>query len=135
MLTHGILPFSKSYREIESTWPIAKCREIKSFDKWYYIVICERLCVSFSSEMKAINVFPKHILKLKAHDKSIQARKKLFCQAIVKNFVKVSDQNWKQVEARNQITQRIGTPANFMLPWYFFTDWLFCRYIYAEPAE
>ena len=45
------------------------------------------LCVSFSSKSKAINVFPKHILKLKARDQSIQARKKLFCHVIVKNYL------------------------------------------------
>ena len=45
------------------------------------------LCVSFSSKSKAANVFPKHILKLKAHDQSIQARKKLFCCVTVKNYL------------------------------------------------
>ena len=44
---HGILPFSKSYRENESTWSIAKWRRRKSFDTWYYIVTCATLCVSF----------------------------------------------------------------------------------------
>ena len=43
------------------------------------------LCVSFYSNSKATNVFPKHILKSKARDQSIQARKKLFCHAIIKN--------------------------------------------------
>ena len=57
---HGILPFSKSYTETESTWPTAKCRRRKSFDTWYYIVICATLCVRFSSKSKATNVFPKH---------------------------------------------------------------------------
>ena len=38
-----------------------------------YIVICATLCVSFSSKLKATNVFPKHVLKLKARDQSIQA--------------------------------------------------------------
>ena len=32
------------------------------------------------------NVFPKHILKSKACDKIIQARKTLFCHVIVKNY-------------------------------------------------
>ena len=84
---HGILPFSKSYPEIESTWPTAKCRGRKSFDTWYYIVTCATLCVHFSLKSKAINIFPKHILKLKACDQSIQARKKLFCHVIVKNYL------------------------------------------------
>ena len=45
------------------------------------------LCVSFSSKSKASNVFPKNILKSKAHDKSIQARKKIFCHLIVKTYL------------------------------------------------
>ena len=40
---------------------------------------CATLCVSFSSKSKVTNVFPKHSLKSKARDQSIQARKKLFC--------------------------------------------------------
>ena len=43
------------------------------------------LCVSFSSKSKATNVLTKDILKSKARDKSVQARKKLFCHVIVKN--------------------------------------------------
>ena len=90
---HSILPFSKSYPEIESNSPTAKCRGRKSFDTWYYIVTCATLCVNFSLKSKAINIFPKHILKLKACDQSIQARKKLFCHVIIKNYLcKVS---WK----------------------------------------
>ena len=45
------------------------------------IVICATLCVNFSSKLKATNVFPKHILKLKARDKLFQARKTLFCDS------------------------------------------------------
>ena len=74
----GILPFSKSYPEIESIWPTAKWKARKSFDLWYYKVTCVSLCESFSSKSKAINVFPKHILKLKTHDQSIQAGKFFF---------------------------------------------------------
>ena len=84
---NGILPFSKSYPKIESLWWTAKCRERKSFDTRYYIVVCATLCVSFSSKLKATNVFPKHILKSKPRDQSIQARKKLFCHVIVKNYL------------------------------------------------
>ena len=90
---HSILPFSKSYPEIGSAWPTVKCRGRKSFDTWYYIVTCATLCVSFSSKSKAINVFPKHILKSKARDQSIQARKKLFCHVIVKNYLRYV--SWK----------------------------------------
>ena len=67
-------------------WLTARCRRRKSFDTWYNIVICATLCVSFSSNSKTTNVFPKHILKSKACDQSIQARKKLFCHVIVKNY-------------------------------------------------
>ena len=90
---YGILPFSKSYPEIESTWPTAKSRERKSFDPLYYIVTCAMLCVSFSLKSKAINIFPKHILKSKACNQSIQVRKKLFCQVIVKNHL--CNVSWK----------------------------------------
>ena len=83
---HDNLPFSKSYPEIESTWPTEKCRGRKSFDTLYYIVTCARLCASFSSKSKAI-VFQKHILKSKTRDQSIQARKNLYCPVIVKNYL------------------------------------------------
>ena len=78
---------SRSYLEIESTWPTAKCRGRKSFDTWYYIVTCATLCVNFSSKSKAINVFSKHILKSKARDQSNQARKKLICHVMVKYYL------------------------------------------------
>ena len=52
------------------------------------IVTCATLCVSFSSKSKATNVFPKHILKSKARDQSVQARKKLFCHVILKNYLR-----------------------------------------------
>ena len=65
----------------------------KSFNTWYYIVTCGTFCVSFSSKSKAINVFPKHILKSKARDQSIHASKKLFCHAIVKNYL--CNVSWK----------------------------------------
>ena len=68
-------------------WSTAKCNRRKSSDTWYYIVICATLCISFSSKSKATNVFPKHILKSKARDKSIQVRKKLLCHVIVKNYL------------------------------------------------
>ena len=65
------------------------------------VVTFAALCVSFPSKSKSSNVFPKDILKLKALDLSIQARKKLF-------------QKRKQVEARNQ---RTDTPGDFTVPW------------------
>ena len=52
------------------------------------------LCESFSSKSKATNVSPKHtnvfskhILKSKARDQLIQARKKLSCHVIVNNYL------------------------------------------------
>ena len=48
------------------------------------IVICATLRVRFSSKLKAINIFPKHIVKSEALGQSTQARKKLFCHVIVK---------------------------------------------------
>ena len=88
---HHHVPFSKSYPETESTRPTAKCRGRNSSDTWYYIVtlckFCVMLCVSFSLKSKAINVFPKHILKSKAGDQSNHARNKLFCQVMVKKYL------------------------------------------------
>ena len=81
---HGILPFSKSYPEIESTWLTAKCKRRKFFDTWYYIVTFATFCACFSSKSKA-TVFPKHILKSRERDQSLQARKKLYCRVIVTN--------------------------------------------------
>ena len=56
---------------------------------WHMILhsfLCNALC-KFSSKPKAINVFPKHILKSKAHDKVTQARKKMICHVILKNYL------------------------------------------------
>ena len=41
----------------------------------------------FSPNRKLTNVFPNPILKPKAHDQLILARKKLFCHPIVKNYL------------------------------------------------
>ena len=60
-------------------------------------VTCATLCVSFSSKSEVNNVFPKHILKSKARDQSIQESKKLLSrdnkELFVQRFVKVFDQN------------------------------------------
>ena len=84
---HDTIPFFKSYPEIESTWPTAECRGRKPFDTWYYIVTCAALYVSFPSKSKAINIFPKHIMKSKARDQSIQVTNKLFCLVIVNKYL------------------------------------------------
>ena len=68
-------------------WSSAKCKRRKSFDTWYNIVICATLCINFSLKLKATNVSPKKILKSNTLDKIIQARKKLFCHVIVKNYL------------------------------------------------
>ena len=51
---------------------------------WHLILhshLCNALCKFY------IKIFPKHILKPKVRDQSIQARKKLFCHVIVQNCV------------------------------------------------
>ena len=60
LLTHH-LPFSKSFPEIAS-------KPRKSFDTWYYIVMCATFCVCFHQNH---NVFPKYILESKARDQVI----------------------------------------------------------------
>ena len=50
------------------------------------------LC-KFSWKLKAINVFPKHILKSNALDQSIHTSKKLFCHVIVRNYL--CNVSWK----------------------------------------
>ena len=103
-----MLPFSKLYREIDSTWSTAKCRGRKTFDPWYYIVTCAQLCVSFLSKLEGINVFPKHILKSKAYDQSIHSSKEEIVlsrdnkELFVQRFVKVFDENWKHMEAKSK---------------------------------
>ena len=96
----------------DGTWSNAKCRRRKSSNTWYYIVICATLCVSFSSKLKATNVFPKHILNSKARDRLIQASKKLLCHVIVNNylcnvlckFLMKSESTWKY-EIKEQAPQ------------------------------
>ena len=84
MLTHGILPFSKSYHEIESTWSVAKCRGRKSFDTWCYIVFYQLSChVSFYPNQKQLMFFQNIFWNWK----SVHARKKMFCHVSVKNYL------------------------------------------------
>ena len=78
---------SSVFQIIPWNWSTAKCRRRKSSDTWYYIVVCARLFVSFSPKSKATNAFPNHILKSKARDELIQARKKLLWHVIVKNYM------------------------------------------------
>ena len=78
---------------------------------WYYIVVCATLCVSFSSKFKA-TIFPKDIQKSKASDKSIQARKKLFCH-LVNNYlwnvlcmflIKIESTYWCKIKGQDTQT-------------------------------
>ena len=66
---------SSAFQIMSRNWSTAKCRRRKSSDTRDYIVISATLFVNFSLKSKATNVFPKYILKSKACDKSIQARK------------------------------------------------------------
>ena len=110
----GILPLCKSYPEIESIWPTTKWKARKSFEMWYYIVTRVSLCVSFSSKSKAINVFPKHILKSKARDQSIQATKKLFCHVIVQNY-SPNVAFWSKLKARGGAKSKNRDPSSLYL--------------------
>ena len=92
---HSILLFFKSYPEIESTWPTAKCRRIKSFNSWYYIVTCAMFCVSFSSKSKAINVFPKHS-EIKSMWPINSSKEEMILSCEVKNYL--SNVLWKFCE-------------------------------------
>ena len=68
--------FANRYTGKSSNLILAKVYSLK-------VVTFAALCVSFPSKSKAI-VSPKHVLKLKALDQSIEERKKLFCHAIGK---------------------------------------------------
>ena len=78
---------------------------------WYYIVVCATLCVSFSSKLKA-TIFPKDIQKSKASDKSIQARKKLFCHLVnnylwnvlCKFLIKIESTYWCKIKEQDTRT-------------------------------
>ena len=78
------------------------------------MVICAMHCVYFSSKSKATNIFPKHILKLKAQDQSIQPRKKLFCSMIVKNYLcNVLCKFLIKMEARGGVKSKKRHPSYF----------------------
>ena len=122
---HGILPFSKSFPEIESTWPTAKCKGRKSFDKLYYIITCATLCVNFSSKSNTINVFPKHILKSKARNQSIQARNKFFYHVIVDIIICATfrESFWSKLKARGGAKSKNRHPS-----------WLSCTVVGLSQA-
>ena len=112
---YDILPFSKSYPEIESTRATAKCRGRKSFDTWHYIVTCATtLCVSFSSKSKAFNVFQnifwnqKHVT-INSSKEEITCHVIVFCAAFPKIF-------WSKLKARGGVNLK-----NRHLSWLYCT--------------
>ena len=62
-----------------------KCRVLTHYILYSYL--CNTLCKLFIKIESNYNDFPKYILKLKAHDKSIEARKKLYCHVTVSNYL------------------------------------------------
>ena len=81
---------SSIFQIIPWSWKPLMNRKVQGKKVFWHMKLYSSLCnisVSFSSKLKATNVVPKHILKSKARDESIQARKKLFCLVIVKNYL------------------------------------------------
>ena len=121
----GILPFSKSYPETESTWPTAKCRGRMYFDTWYCTVICATLDIKIGSTYIFWNWkhIPKDILKSKVRDQSIKATKKLFYHVIIKNYL--YNVSWRfliKTNARRGVKSKNRHPS-----------WLYCTVI--GPSE
>ena len=70
------------------------------------------------------NVFSKHILKSKAHDQSIQAKKKLFCHVILKKYLcNVSWNIWSKSKARGGVKSKNRHPS-----------WLYCTVVGLSEA-
>ena len=89
---NGILPFFKSYREIESTWSTAKCSLLKVF--WnviLYSYLCKTLCKFFIKI--GSNCFSKTYSEIESMWPTIQTMKKLFRHVIVKNYL--CNVSWK----------------------------------------
>ena len=80
---HGILPFSKSCPEVDQPQSAGE----ESLLTRDITLSFMQHCAIFPLKLKSTNVFPKNILKSKACDKSIPARKKFFCHVIVKNYL------------------------------------------------
>ena len=77
------------FQIIFCNWKHLINRKVQAKKVFWYMILHSyaTLCVSFSSKSKATNVFPKHILELKARDKSIQSSKKLICHGIINNYL------------------------------------------------
>ena len=86
----GFSPLRFVFQIIPWSWKHLTNRKVNGKKVFWQVILhssCAMFCVSFSSKLKAINVFPKHILKSKTCDQSNRARKKLFCHVIVKNYL------------------------------------------------
>ena len=106
------------------------------------------LCVSFSLKSKAINVFPKHILKSKAGDQSNHVRKKLFCHVMVKKYLSnvllkilnKIESTWRR-EIKEQAPQltllyRSGTVRTALEPIFKkIADFQTCNFIQKRPKH
>ena len=81
---------SHDFQIIPWNWKHLTNRKVQGIKVFGHVILhsylCNALC-RFSSKSKAINAFPKQILKSKARDQSIQATKKSFCQVIVTNYL------------------------------------------------
>ena len=99
-------------------------KKVFSYVILYYIVLCSTICVSFPSKSEATTVFPKHILKSKARDQSIQARKKVFCHVIVKNiYATFRVSFWPKSKARGGSKLKDRHPS-----------WLYCTMVRLSEA-
>ena len=74
-------------------WKHLTNRKVQGKKVFWHVILQSCAFVCFSSKSKAINIFSKHILKSKARDLSIQAKKKLFCHVIVRNYL--CNVSWK----------------------------------------
>ena len=84
---------SSVFQIIPWNWKHLTNRKVQGKKVFWHVILQSCAFVCFSSKSKAINIFPKHILKLKARDLSIQAKKKLFCHVIVRNYL--CNVSWK----------------------------------------
>ena len=82
--------YSSVFQIIAWNWKHLIKRKVQAKKVFWHVVLhsylCNALC-NFLSKLKAANGFQKHILKSKARDQLIQARKKLFYHVMVKNVL------------------------------------------------
>ena len=107
------------------SWNLIWNHKVYAQKVFWHVILHNHLCNAlyiFFIKLKGTNVFPKHILKLKAHDQLSQARKKLFCWLIVNDYLcnnlckflikTKSMYRWR--EGQNQWRK---TPAAFTVLW------------------